>query len=83
MLLSVSYLCFILAYFNISRTRLQLLKTMYRKSLETLPKNLCWSPFLTSCRPRACNSIKIESPALVFATGFSKIVSGQPFTEQS
>ena len=70
----VSYLCFILTYFNISRRRSQLLcRKMIRKVLQTLPKNLCWSPFLTSYRPRVYNYIEIESPAQVFSSDFCEI----------
>ena len=48
---------------------------MYRKILQTLlpKKNLCWSPFLTSRRPKACNCIKIESQAQVFFSNFCEI----------
>ena len=58
---SVSYLCFIIIYFNISRSRSQLL--CKKKSIENFcklynQKNLCWSPFLTSCRPKAWNCIR-------------------------
>ena len=72
---SVSYLCFILTYFNIIGSRSQLLcKKMYRKVFQALPpRNLCWSPFLTSCRPKACNCIKIESSAQVFFSNFCEI----------
>ena len=72
---SVSYLCFILTHFNISRSRSQLLcKNMYRKFLQILPpKNLFLSLFLTSCRPKAWNCIKIESPAQVFFSNFCEI----------
>ena len=41
--------------------------------LQTLPKKCFLKSFLTSCRPRACNCIKIESPAEVFSFDFSEI----------
>ena len=40
-------------------------KQMYRKILKTLP-SLCCSPFVTSCRPKSCNCVKIETPTQVF-----------------
>ena len=42
-------------------------KQMNPKILRTLlPKNLCWSSLLTSCKPKACNCINIENSAQVF-----------------
>ena len=47
-------------------------KKKYRKILQTLP-NLCWSPFLTSCSPRAWNCIKVDSSAQVLFSNFCEI----------
>ena len=44
-------------------------KQMYRKILKTLP-SLCCSHFVTSCRPKSCNCVKIETPAQVFFSNF-------------
>ena len=73
---SVSYLCFILKYFYISRRRSQLLckKNVSKMFANFTPqKNLCWSPILTICRPKTSNCIKIESPAQMFFPNFCEI----------
>ena len=44
-------------------------KQMYRKILKTLP-SLCCCHFVTSCRPKSCNCVKIETPAQVFFSNF-------------
>ena len=53
-------------------------KQMNPKILQTLlPKNLCWSSLLTSCKSKACNCINIENSAQVFFSNsffFSKFL---------
>ena len=71
----VGYLCFILTYFNISRNRSQLL---CKKCIDKFcklhhQKTLCWSPLLTSCRPKACNCINIKNPAQELFSNFCEI----------
>ena len=59
---SVSYLFFILKHILTSVEVVH--SCSIKKITETFCKiyqiNLCWSPFLTSCRPRSCNCIKVE-----------------------
>ena len=69
--------CFILTYFNISRSRSKLLcKQNVSKNVENFTKkslmeSLCNN--LTSCRPRVCKCIKIESTLQVFSSDFCEI----------
>ena len=72
---SVSFLCLILTYFNIDRSCSQLLckKKYIYKFCKLYKKNFFLSPFLTNCRPRTCNCIKIGNPAQVFSSDFGEI----------
>ena len=71
----VTYFLFLTYLFNISRSRSRLL---CKKCIDNFcklyrQKSLCWGPILTSCRPKACNCIKINSPAQAFFSNFCEI----------
>ena len=68
----VTYVLFLTYLFNISRSRSRLL---CEKCIENFcklyrQKTLCWGPILTSCRPKACNCIKIKSPVQALSSNF-------------
>ena len=53
--------------FRGSRSQLLCKKAFTKNSTNSKRKNLCRSPILSSCGSRACNVIKIESPAQMFS----------------
>ena len=69
---------FLRTAFFIEHIRWLLLQVLYKKDV---PKNFAnftktcryRSPFLSSCRPRTCNFVKIEGPVQVFCCEFCEI----------
>lgn len=48
-------------------------KKLFQKIFKFYQKNVSWSQLLTNSRPRACNSIQIESLTHVFSSDICEI----------